>query len=157
MTRNSANSHEGRDPFALAERVRPLPTEENPNPGAARVVDLPDEPAGEFYIAALGETVAEAANAPEDDPTVTVVFEADLDRYVPEWHKWAQWSIPERLERYEREWNVSVTRYTYAASRLEPAGPRCDECGVTKRYVNEPVISGYRGYVCVNEECMMDQ
>jgi hypothetical protein len=32
----------------------------------------------------------------------------------------------------------------------------CDECGVEKEYVDEPMMSGYRGYLCTNESCPRD-
>lgn len=34
--------------------------------------------------------------------------------------------------------------------------PVCDECGEEKEYVNEPLVSGVRGWFCVNDDCMMD-
>lgn len=32
----------------------------------------------------------------------------------------------------------------------------CGECGEEKEYVDEPIISGFRGYLCVNDECKTD-
>lgn len=34
--------------------------------------------------------------------------------------------------------------------------PVCDECGEPKEYVDEPVMSGFRGYVCTTEDCPED-
>ena len=34
--------------------------------------------------------------------------------------------------------------------------PTCDECGEPKAYVDEPMVSGFRGYLCVNDDCVMD-
>lgn len=32
----------------------------------------------------------------------------------------------------------------------------CDECGEPKEYVEEPMISGFTGYVCTNDHCPVD-
>lgn len=32
----------------------------------------------------------------------------------------------------------------------------CDECSKEKEYVDEPMISGFRGYLCTNENCPVD-
>lgn len=34
--------------------------------------------------------------------------------------------------------------------------PTCRECGEPKEYVDEPLISGFRGYLCTNEVCPID-
>lgn len=34
--------------------------------------------------------------------------------------------------------------------------PVCDECGEPKTLVDEPVVSGVRGWFCHNEECPVD-
>lgn len=34
--------------------------------------------------------------------------------------------------------------------------PRCDECGEVKEYVEEPMMSGFRGLLCVNDDCVID-
>ena len=35
-------------------------------------------------------------------------------------------------------------------------GPPCDECGEPKTFVDEPVVSGVRGYYCMNGDCPRD-
>jgi len=32
----------------------------------------------------------------------------------------------------------------------------CPECGDPMEYVEEPLTSGFRGYLCKNEECPRD-
>lgn len=32
----------------------------------------------------------------------------------------------------------------------------CDECGDLKKHVDEPMMSGFTGYICVNTECAVD-
>ena len=32
----------------------------------------------------------------------------------------------------------------------------CNECGEEKEYVEEPMVSGFKGYLCVNDDCVMD-
>lgn len=32
----------------------------------------------------------------------------------------------------------------------------CDECGVPKEYVDEPLMSGFRGYLCTTDGCPVD-
>jgi hypothetical protein len=34
--------------------------------------------------------------------------------------------------------------------------PTCDGCDEPKEYVDEPMVSGYRGWVCPNEGCHYD-
>jgi hypothetical protein len=34
--------------------------------------------------------------------------------------------------------------------------PICNECGETKEYVDEALMSGFTGYLCVNEDCPVD-
>jgi hypothetical protein len=34
--------------------------------------------------------------------------------------------------------------------------PMCRECDEPKNYVYEPIITGFTGFVCTNEDCMMD-
>jgi hypothetical protein len=33
----------------------------------------------------------------------------------------------------------------------------CPECGATMKYVDEPMVSGFRGHLCTNDECGRDQ
>ena len=33
----------------------------------------------------------------------------------------------------------------------------CDECGVEKELVEEPMISGFTGHICVNDDCPEDK
>lgn len=40
-------------------------------------------------------------------------------------------------------------------AKRDDGGPLC-ECGKTKEYVNEPIISGFRGYLCTNDNCSVD-
>lgn len=32
----------------------------------------------------------------------------------------------------------------------------CDECGEEKEFVDEPMISGFRGYLCTTDDCVVD-
>jgi len=67
-----------------------------------------------------GTTVA--AYDPRSDPddrVVEVVFEADLDRLVPNWREWDAADLPEELARYREEWSVGVRAYAYPSSRIE--------------------------------------
>ena len=32
----------------------------------------------------------------------------------------------------------------------------CEECGEQKEYVDEPMMSGFRGYLCTNDDCVFD-
>lgn len=34
--------------------------------------------------------------------------------------------------------------------------PTCDECGKTKEWVSEPLVSGFRGFVCKTSGCPVD-
>ena len=34
--------------------------------------------------------------------------------------------------------------------------PICDECGEAKTFVDEPLLSGYCGYLCTTEGCPVD-
>jgi hypothetical protein len=34
--------------------------------------------------------------------------------------------------------------------------PTCKECDTDKEYVDEPVISGIRGWFCTNDDCGVD-
>lgn len=34
--------------------------------------------------------------------------------------------------------------------------PECEKCGNEKTYVDEPMISGFRGYICTNDNCAVD-
>jgi len=34
--------------------------------------------------------------------------------------------------------------------------PDCDTCGWKKVYVDESVISGFKGYICKNDDCGAD-
>lgn len=34
--------------------------------------------------------------------------------------------------------------------------PDCPECGVEQTYVDEPMISGFSGYLCTNDDCPRD-
>lgn len=122
--------------LALADRV--VDSEPNGPPSAMRVVDLPEETAEEYYIEAIGKTVAEAnADSPADDPVVGVVYENDLDRAV----EWWRVDVDEELQReHERapepkinpgpdhlaalamHDNIDVTVYHYPESRLRTIG-----------------------------------
>lgn len=35
-------------------------------------------------------------------------------------------------------------------------GPTCDGCGEPKEYVSEPMMSGFKGYLCTNPDCGYD-
>lgn len=35
--------------------------------------------------------------------------------------------------------------------------PNCHDCGEPQEWVDEPVISGFRGFVCTNSDCPRDQ
>lgn len=35
--------------------------------------------------------------------------------------------------------------------------PICDECGFAKEYVDEPLISGFKGYICTVPFCKTDK
>jgi alpha-D-ribose 1-methylphosphonate 5-phosphate C-P lyase len=37
-----------------------------------------------------------------------------------------------------------------------PHPPTCSLCGLPKVYVDEALVSGFRGWLCANEDCMMD-
>jgi hypothetical protein len=34
--------------------------------------------------------------------------------------------------------------------------PECSLCGEEKEFVDEPIISGFRGYLCTNDDCAYD-
>lgn len=53
-----------------------------------------------------------------DETAVTVVFEDDLNRYAAPWTDWNLEALDKHLSNYEEEWHISVSRYTYPASRL---------------------------------------
>lgn len=36
-------------------------------------------------------------------------------------------------------------------------GEPCPECDEPMDYVDEPVISGFRGFVCTNDDCPRDR
>lgn len=35
-------------------------------------------------------------------------------------------------------------------------GPPCPDCDEPRTFVDEPIISGFRGHVCVNDDCARD-
>lgn len=35
-------------------------------------------------------------------------------------------------------------------------GTYCKRCGEPKEYVDEPMVSGIRGYFCTNDDCSVD-
>lgn len=45
---------------------------------------------------------------------------------------------------------IEVRVMGFRLSELPRACPKCDE---TRRYVDEPLLSGFRGHICQNEEC----
>lgn len=91
--------------------------------GRMRVLRILDERADEYEIDP-GQTVADYN--PGIDPTdrvIEVVFEGDLDRYVPGWRGWAATDLPDQLEAYSKEWGVDVRTYAFPHSRIETVSP----------------------------------
>ena len=68
----------------VGDRVIDRDAEGTPSP--ARVVDMPDETAEEYYIDAVGATVADLNDEyPSDSQVASVAFEADLNRRASGW------------------------------------------------------------------------
>jgi hypothetical protein len=38
----------------------------------------------------------------------------------------------------------------------DDSAPLCGGCGEPKEYTNEPMVSGIRGWFCMNDDCVMD-
>ena len=79
----------------------------------AVVVQLPDEPASEYYIDAVDQTVAALNDEyPADSQVASVAFESDLNRSVPEWRRRPAAELV----------TEPITLYTYPVGRLKPIG-----------------------------------
>ena len=109
--------------FEVGEAVEDE-TEAEDERGTMRVVEPHAGLAGEVEVGTTGVSVADYdgnEDVDESERVVSVVFEAGLDRNVPEWDEWDLGDLPERLDDYRDEWGVSVPVYDYPESRLTAA------------------------------------
>lgn len=95
-------------------------------PSALRAIGVPETRADEFYISAIGKTVAAVNDCPADDPVVGVVFEGDQN-------------------------DENATVYHYPASRLEPVSedwePPASSSRSSGRQEREEIFGGHEDAV----------
>lgn len=78
--------------------------------------------ARDFYVDAIGGTVAEAnPEYPEDDTVYGVAYISDLDYEMPSWTMMDPENLGETIEEYNVDHGADITVYHFPESRLEPA------------------------------------
>jgi hypothetical protein len=147
-------------PFAFEAGDRVTDNDEFGTRKPLRVLEVLEEPAADHDIPAVGETVA-ALNPdhPAAAPVVAAVFETNLESTITPWRDALDDPDAEHfgaaVESFCEEWGVSIKSYHYPATRLVPYA-ECDSCEGGKGYAHEPEISGFTGYLCLNDECPVD-
>lgn len=79
--------------------------------------------AEEVFVDDIDATIA-AVNPeyPAADPVVECVHVDWLDRHAGDhWNQWEGETFTEQLETFADQWNLSIARYAYPATRLAPA------------------------------------
>jgi len=145
-------------PFEFSPGDRVADNDENGPRTPLRVLRVLDEPADDHEIAALDDTVAGVnAEHPPEAPVVAAVFEDDLDSTITPWRELLTDAghFGEAVDRWREEWGVPLQPYHYPATRLVDYA-ECDECEGGKGYAFEPEVSGFTGYLCLNDECPVD-
>lgn len=56
---------------------------------------------------------------PPEEPVAEVVYESDLDSYIPGWQDHTD-QLKDFIDQFEEKWHVTVQTYHYPRSRLTP-------------------------------------
>ena len=145
-------------PFAFSSGDRVTDNDEFGAREPLRVLKVLEETAAEHDIPAVGETVA-ALNPdhPPEASVVVAVFESNLESTIAPWEDALDDAehFGAAIEESCEEWGVSLQTYNYPATRLVHYR-ECNTCGGGQGYAYEPALSGFTGYLCLNDECPVD-